>query len=228
MEKAAPEKRARGRPRLTPEQRKHRGSLVPRVKRPSIDPTHPLHVTIRAKKDVPGFRSTKRFLRMRECIRKAADRFGMRINHFTVMDNHVHLIVEVRDRRALSRGMQGLAIRLAKAANGRYRSGKVFRDRYHASELDTPIRVRNALAYVLLNGRRHTRPTGPAEAIDPCSSGYWFDGWRYDVRHLFTEEVGDPPVVKPRTWLLRVGWLRISRIDPSEVPGQRRTAAHVP
>jgi putative transposase len=222
----ATERRKRGRPPLTPEQRKQRGSWVPRVKRPSVDPLHPLHVTIRAKKDVPGFRTTKRFLRMRESIRRASDRFGMRVVHFTVMDNHVHLIVEARDRRALSRGMQGLVIRLAKAANGKWRSGKVFRDRYHAVELDTAIRVRHAIAYVLLNGRRHERPKGPAEALDPCSSAYWFDGWKRDVTALkaVTEaamEMGDPPVVKPRTWLLRIGWLQTWRIDPSEVPGPK-------
>src|SRR5438094_2580426 len=74
--------RRRGRPRLTPEQRKARGSLVARVARPSIDPNRPLHVTIRAKKGVPGFRSKRRFLRMRESLRAAADRFGMRVVHF--------------------------------------------------------------------------------------------------------------------------------------------------
>src|SRR5438552_3730473 len=112
-----PAPRRRGRPRLTPEQRKARGSLVARVARPSIDPNRPLHVTIRAKKGVPGFRSKRRFLRMRESLRAAADRFGMRVVHFAVMDNHVHLIVEAVNRRALSRGMQGLTIRLAKSAN---------------------------------------------------------------------------------------------------------------
>src|SRR5437660_1153252 len=141
-------KRGRGRPRLTEDQRKSRHSLVRRARRPSVDPDRPLHVTLRAKKGVPSFRSKRRFLRMRESIRAAADRFGMRIVHFTVMDNHVHFIVEADTRRALSRGMQGVAIRLAKAANGTWREGKVFRDRYHAVVLESARQVRNAIAYV--------------------------------------------------------------------------------
>src|SRR5439155_1803106 len=94
----------RGRPPLTPEQRKARGSLVRRVRRPAVDPDKPIHVTLRALKGVPSFRSKRRFLRMRESIRAASERFGMRIVHFAVMDNHAHLIVEAKDRRALSRG----------------------------------------------------------------------------------------------------------------------------
>ena len=37
-----------------------------------------------------------------------AARFGFRLVHYAVMGNHVHLIVEAPDRRALWRGMQGL------------------------------------------------------------------------------------------------------------------------
>jgi putative transposase len=190
-----------------------------------VDCDKPLHVTLRAKKDVPSFRSKRRYMRMRESIRAASVRFGMRVVHFTLMDNHVHLIVEAMDRRALTRGMQGLAIRLAKSANGKWRDGKVFRDRYHAVVLESPRQVRSAVAYVLLNGRRHTRPAGPAEGIDPCSSGHWFGGWSVDVTALkvagsvFIECSGKAPVAAPRTWLLGVGWKRLGLIDPSEVPG---------
>jgi hypothetical protein len=129
--------------------------------------------------------------------------------------------------------MQGLTIRVAKAINRGERSGKVFRDRYHSRELETPRQVRNAIAYVVLNARRHTerhvrrseRPR-PARWIDPCSSGYWFDGWRGDVdglrriaaRHL--DFPAEPPIAAARTWLLGVGWRRWRLIDPSEVPGR--------
>jgi REP element-mobilizing transposase RayT len=47
--------------------------------------------------------------------------------HFSVQRDHLHLIVEASDRRALSRGMQGLSIRVARAANGELgRKGRVF------------------------------------------------------------------------------------------------------
>ena len=40
---------------------------------------------------------------------------GLRIVQFSVQGNHLHLIVEADSSTALSRGMQGLCIRLAKA-----------------------------------------------------------------------------------------------------------------
>lgn len=224
---ANPRKRRRGRPRLTTQQRRVRGSLVSRGPRPEVDARNPLHVTLRARRDAPGFRAKHRFLRMRDSLRAASERFGMRVVHFAVMNDHVHLIVEADDRRALSRGMQGLAIRLAKASNHGDRRGKVFRDRYHAVALESPRQVRNTIAYVLLNGRRHARQSGlgPARFIDPCSSGYWFDGWNRDVTSLKHATNGEldcrvaVPVAAPRTWLLGVGWRRVRLIDPSEVPG---------
>jgi putative transposase len=201
------------------------------VVRPEHKARHPLHITLRAKRDVPSLRSKGRFLRIRDALRAAADRFGMRVVHFAVLDDHVHLIVEAHDKRALSRGMQGLAIRLAKAANRGERHGKVFRDRYHSVVLESPRQVRNAIAYVLLNALRHLRRAGvvggrgAARWIDPCSSGLWFDGWRGDAEPLVRETerrfgaAPEPPLAAPRTWLLGVGWRRARLIDPSEVPG---------
>ena len=56
------------------------------------------------------------------------------------------------------------------------RLGKVFDDRFYDRVLRTPREVRNALAYVLDNARRHGVVIGPGEP-DPFSSGRWFDGW---------------------------------------------------
>ena len=68
----------------------------------------------------------------------------------------IHLIVEASDRVALSRGVQGLCIRLARAVNRACgRRGPVFADRYHARALKTPRSVRFALRYVLLNAHKH-------------------------------------------------------------------------
>src|SRR5262249_9119285 len=123
--------------------------------------------------------------------------------------------VEASSREALIRGLQGLAGRLARAINrSSCRRGKVWDGRYHARALKTPREVRNALVYVLLNFRKHLR--APA-AIDPRSSGPWFDGC------VATPEpgAGPCPVTSPRTWLARTGWRRVGGpIDPSESPAQ--------
>ncbi len=89
----------------------------------------------------------------------------------------MHLIVEATHRRSLSRGMQGLSIRMSKALNKALerRRGTVFTDRYHVEQLRTPRQVRNAMAYVLNNrrgifdklGRSQPDPTW----VDPFGSG---------------------------------------------------------
>ena len=53
--------------------------------------------------------------------------------------------------------------------------------RYHQRLLRTPREVRNALAYVLLNVRKHWRQRNgdaPPVQLDEASSGGWFEGWR--------------------------------------------------
>nr|WP_245529877.1 hypothetical protein [Anaeromyxobacter dehalogenans] len=151
-----------------------------------------------------------------------AARSTFRVVHFSLQGNHLHLIVEAEEARALSAGMQGLCIRLAKGLNRMMgRRGKVFADRYHARVLATPSEVRNALAYVLLNHRSHLarmgKPVGHG-GVDRFSSGWWFDGWRGGGPAMTTA----PPKVTaaPRTWLLATGWRRRGLLSPDELPGR--------
>ena len=52
-----------------------------------------------------------------EAFRAGAKRFGFRLVHYAILTNHLHFIVEAKDRQALSRGMQGLLIRIARRLN---------------------------------------------------------------------------------------------------------------
>jgi hypothetical protein len=97
------------------------------------------------------------------------------------------------------------------------RRGGVLRDRYHLRVLRTPLEVRRALAYVLLNARKHLGVRAPKVGrVDPASSGAWFTGWQAGVAALACSPA---PVAPARSWLLRVGWRRHGLLDPSEVPG---------
>ena len=122
-----------------------------------------------------------------------------------MQSNHLHLICEAADKERLSRGMQGLAILVAKRLNGKLgRSGKLFAQRYRARILRTPTEVRNALVYVLHNSRRHD-PSAPRDWVDPYSSAGFFDGWRVP-HHDPSARDGPPPVAEAHTWLLTSGW----------------------
>jgi REP element-mobilizing transposase RayT len=197
-----------------------------------------VHVTLRIVDGVPSLRGAV-FGKVRRALAEGQERFGFRLVHFSVQSNHLHLIAEAADRRALSRGMQGLSIRVARAVNGALpRKGKVFADRYHARALTTPRAVHVALRYVLLNGRKHQRSTRPPRAaieaelssgfVDPCSSAPWFDGFSRPAELAFgaasarrrwracSERAA--PVVPARTWLLRRGARRYARFDVDDAP----------
>jgi REP element-mobilizing transposase RayT len=179
----------------------------------------PAHVTLRLIDGLPSLRRKPIYRVLRRAFTAGSERFGFRLVQYSVQTNHLHLLVEARDRRALVRGMQGLAIRVAKALNRLWeRGGRVFADRYHDRILRTPREVRNALAYVLHNARRHgARFLG----VDPFSSGAWFDGWRESGPA--TCHPGTPPsAAAARTWLLAVGWRRHGLLSVDEIPGPSR------
>ena len=143
---------------------------------------------------------------------------------YSIQSSHVHLLCEAVDRAALSKGMQGLLIRISKALNKLWeRRGSVFTERYHEHILRTPREVRNALAYVLNNVWRHLRGARPskgsdtASGLDEFASGLWFDGWRERPRTASMKGV-DPPVAAPHTWLVLTGWRRHGLIRLDEVP----------
>ena len=182
----------------------------------------PGHVTLKV---IPGLRSLRdvRILRALEAtLRQACERGSFRVVEYSVQGDHLHMIVEAADRASLGRGMKSIAARVARAVNRVLRrSGKVLRDRYHLRVLKTPLEVRRALSYVLNNARKHLGARAPRMGrVDPASSGPWFLGWRQGVEALTRSPA---PVARAVTWLLRVGWRRHGLLDPSELPGLRRT-----
>jgi REP-associated tyrosine transposase len=151
------------------------------------------------------------------------EREGFRLVHFSVQSNHMHLLVEGGCRTSLSRGLQGLAVRMARALNRLWRRiGSVFADRYHDRILRSPTEVWNALRYVLCNARKHGAWTSRSRP-DPMSSAPWFDGWS----DALPEPAESASIPRARTWLLNDGWRRIGLISigASPLPPPRSPAA---
>ena len=183
---------------------------------------HPCHITLRVRKDVPSLRTVKLVKRLERSLAIGCDRGDFRVVHYSLLGNHAHFIVEASSREALGRGMKSLTQRLVLAVNDVFgRRGPVLADRYHMRVLRTPLEVRRALAYVLLNARRHASRRSRGARIDPASSGRWFDGWKRET--AMKEEggggAGPPSVARARSWLLQRGWRRHGLVDPEEVPG---------
>lgn len=195
-------------------------SKVEHAKREASGTRHPLHVTLRMREDVPNLRKRSAWSVIVQAMRDARGRFGMRVLHYSVQGNHVHLFVEVDRDDSLSRGMRGLCTRLAMRLNKLFaRKGPLFADRYHARACRTPREVKNALAYVLLNKRKHEAASGRRLAsrwIDDRSTCVKFDGWSSTVRSAFADyDFGTSPA---GTWLARVGWRRHGLLAIDHVP----------
>jgi REP element-mobilizing transposase RayT len=161
---------------------------VSHVRRPQFAARHPVHVTMRLRSGVGFLRGFSRRRAIEDALRAVKLRYGMRVVHYSIQGNH--LIVELDDPSALSRAIQGLAIRLARSLNRiASRTGKVFAHRFHAHVLKTLREVINAVRYVIENFRHHLREDVAPEGTDPCSSAVWCGD--------------DGPVSSPGTWLLR-------------------------
>ena len=163
--------------------------------RPRFDRSAAVLVTLRVASDVRSLRSNRYFRVIEESFAGARARFGLRIIEFAVLGNHLHLVVEADSDLSLSRGMQGLGVRIARGLNRvMQRRGSLFDDHYHSSLLATPTKLVNAIAYVLGNHEHHY---GASDGIDPCSS------LACDRARLLSAA---------ETWLLRIGWRR-ARIE---------------
>ena len=181
---------------------------VHHVKRPALSANCPAHVTLRVRSNLPPLRG-RRFIREFETsLRVARERGDFRVYQYSIQRDHLHMIVEASGKQALARGMKSVAARFARAVNRVFgRSGTVLFGRYHLRILETPREVRNALAYVLLNVRKHWRKrygAPPPVRLDLASSGAWFDGWTRPPPGQQPD--GVPAVARPRVWLLQRGW----------------------
>lgn len=240
--------RGRGGPGRGQGRPKTKFNYVPHVPRAFLDKSRPVHVSTKVVSGLPSLRGRKLWAAVRRafvfgCVFRAAkhepQKAIFRIVHFSVQGQHIHLICEAKNRRALSRGIQGFKIRVAKRINAALggRRGAVFSDRYHERIITNPTQCRHTLAYVLSN-RRHRAyeqvSSYPRGCVDPCSSAIWFDGWTVRNPRVWanappTALDDQAPVAPPATWLLRGGWKRGGgTISPSRIPGLPRDAPPLP
>ena len=201
-------------------------SGVSHATRPRLTGATPVHITLKISAGMPSLRSDRVSAQIHIAFERMHARGGARIVHYSIQDDHVHLICEAEDRLTLANRMQGMKVSIAKRLNKLWgRKGSLFADRYHRQDLKSPKQVRNAIRYVLMNVFRHRsrwprpeqrssdRPSRPW--IDPFSSGRAFDGWL--EADLCRTRVADL-TKEPRSWLLRTGWRRHGLLSVHERP----------
>jgi REP element-mobilizing transposase RayT len=161
-ERNATGKAKRGRPRKP-------GAGVSHAKRPELPANAALHITLRVVAEIARarLRTREAYAAIREAAITVLRHEAFHIVQLSIQGTHVHLLVEVANREALSLGMKAFEISAAKHINaamsragtwwerrtgrvvGQRRKGRVFADRYHEERIKSPAQARNALAYVL-------------------------------------------------------------------------------
>ena len=79
---------------------------VPHRKRPPVAGSLGIHVTWKVLKGVPSLRQERVIEELEVCFIAAKERHKMSLFGYTVMGNHVHLIVGAGDGEALSTGLK--------------------------------------------------------------------------------------------------------------------------
>ncbi|MBL8898418.1 MAG: transposase [Planctomycetes bacterium] len=197
---------------------------MPHRQRAKKKRNEPLHVTVRLGDGLPSLRRGGALNLVLAAIGASSNRHGMRIVQYSIQKDHLHLLVEADDRECVARAMNALLSPLARALNKLWgRCGKVFPERYHDEVISTPTQARNALRYVLQNGKKHG-VVAPS-SIDLCSSAPVFDGWKEQPSIASPTTAPAVATVAPAsTWLLTTGWRRQGLLDFHELPKPHKHA----
>lgn len=200
--------------------RKNLSRTVNHLARERVTPKFPMQITLKLRPGLPSLRRKKLLFHLASCL-PIVQKKGLRIHHFTVMSDHIHLFAEADNNQCLAKGMQSLAIRLAlrikRSLAGTDLRGPIFRGRYHLRVLKSPRQTSNSLRYVLLNDSKHANLKAQAHVF---SSGFLFPQWsRFKIR-LSEKGIGqckrfwaqwgelEKALSPPRSWLAREGWRR--------------------
>jgi REP element-mobilizing transposase RayT len=199
--------------------------------RPEITSRMAMLVTLRVVPNVRRMRRMDAYKALRKALLVVLARTDFRIVHHSIQGNHIHLVVEAEDKRALARGMQAFQASAARRLNqvdiddnGKVRTGQVFVDRYHLDVVTTPTHARHTLAYVLNDWRRHKEDRAPGTrtwSLDKYSSAISFTGWAERSEWIMPDDYEPLPVSSPQSWLLREGWKLGGAISIYEAPGPR-------
>lgn len=139
----------------------------------------PLHINFKYK----AYMRNKYCLKLLKRAILNARKLGLRVNHFSLQYDHVHLIVEADSNSILESGMRSITVTIAKGM----KMGKVQLERYHLHVLRSLRETRNAVLYVLFNRQKHEK--GTSSKIDAYTSVLQLRNWREIVR-IFVSKTG--------------------------------------
>ena len=124
-------------------------SGVSHRKRERVSSKTPLHINFKYKVQIKN----KTCLKILKRAITNARSLGLRVIHFSLQTNHIHLILESQDNETMTKGMRSLTVTLAKGVG----KGKIQLGRYHLHVLKSLRETKNAVNYVLFNEQKHSQ-----------------------------------------------------------------------
>jgi putative transposase len=155
----------------------------------------PLHINFKLQLEKGSLRNKTVLKFLAKAIARARMK-NLRVVHFSLQHNHVHLLVEAQNNVTLTRGMRALIISLVMRLNRYWRKGgQRLKQRYHLHVLKTRREIINAYRYVRDNFHKHSGVFNhqTAKSRDPYSS------WGVD---FFSHAVAGA-LDRPRNWRLK-------------------------
>ena len=127
--------------------RLHSKGVAHRV-REKVSHRHTLHLNFKLR----VFIRNKLCLKILKRAIKNCRSHGLKVLHFSLQSNHLHLLVEAPNNEILTRAMRSLSVTFSKGIG----KGRVQLERYHLHVLRSLKETRNAVHYVLFNEQKHT------------------------------------------------------------------------
>ncbi|MGZ3787896.1 MAG: transposase [Bacteriovorax sp.] len=123
--------------------------------RPFLKKPSSLHLTVKIKKNKAGIKNKSILILLKRAILNTR-RQGLKVIHYSLEYDHVHLLIEAENNHVLGKGMQAFGVTLSKAINRmRKLKGGVYKHRYHFRKISGARELKNVMNYIFTNGLKH-------------------------------------------------------------------------
>jgi REP element-mobilizing transposase RayT len=186
-----------------------------------------VHLTLRLREGLPNLRTRKGAQIVKRAILGAQSR-GLRVIHFSILSNHIHLICEALSLSVLMNSMKSLTSRMGIHLRRLIKEQKhhsnrlevldkeglgLFRGRYNLQAIQNPAQMKQTLAYVLLNPAKHFKK---APYLDAFTSAAIFEDWQKLIGRELNLNSSLATLKKnlkeflapPQLWLTQAGWAK--------------------
>jgi len=125
------------------------------TERPVLTKSASLHLTVKIKRIKADLKNKSILSILKKAILNTRKQ-GLRVIHYSLEFDHVHLLIEAENNLILAKGMQSFGVTFSKAINRlRKLKGGVYKHRYHFRRIVGARQLKNVLNYIFSNGVKH-------------------------------------------------------------------------